>query len=172
FRCVWPAIAVAAGVALFAIIAAALLISSNGEVLASPAQMAQVHLDIVANRVPVTRVNSIEEASQVLSQSWSQSPRLPQPPQPPQEHVMACCMKSIHDKRVACVLLQDQAGTPITMSVARGVDMRLPRGPTVRRDGIDCHVQSVGDVTMVMIERSGRWVCLIAQLPQGKLIDL
>ena len=169
YRLMRPATAIAASLTLFAIIAAALLTSSSGEVLASPAQMAQVHMDIVQNRVPVTRVNSIEEASQSLSQTWSQSPQLPQPPQ---EHVMACCMKSIRNKRIACVLLQDAAGTPITMTVARSTDMRAPRGPTVTRDGITYHVHDMAPLNMVMTERAGRWVCLIAQLPQEKLIDL
>jgi hypothetical protein len=150
-------------------VAAALLTSSSGQVLASPTQMAQVHLDMVANRIPVTRVNSIDEAGKVLSQSWSQSPQLPQPPQ---EHVMACCMKSIRDKRMACVLLQDQAGTPITMTVARSTDMRPPRGATVTRDGVTYHVHDMSPLNMVMTERGDRWVCLIAELPQEKLIEL
>jgi hypothetical protein len=169
YRLMRPATAVAASLTLLAILAAVLLSNSGGEVMASPAQMAQVHNDIVANRVPVTRVSSIEEAGRALSQLWSQSPQLPQPPQ---EHVMACCMKSIHDKRMACVLLQDQAGTPITMSVARSEDLRAPRGPTVVRNGVTYHVHDMAPLNMVMTERAGRWVCLIAQLPQEKLIDL
>jgi hypothetical protein len=164
-----PLTALAAGIALVGFLAAAWLTRSGGEVLASPAQMAQVHQDIVANRVPVTRVDSIDEASRVLSKSWSGSPQLPAPPQ---EHVMACCMKSIHDKQVACVLLQDQSGTPITMTVARDADMRSPAGPTVTRGGITYHVQSCGALNMVTTERDGRWVCLIGELPQDKLIDL
>src|SRR5438270_13418788 len=57
-RLMRPATAIAASITiLIAIAAAAILSSSGGEVLASPAQMAQVHMDIVANRVPVTRVS-------------------------------------------------------------------------------------------------------------------
>ena len=168
-RLMRPLTAVAASLTLLAIIAAALLSSSSGEVLASPAQMAQVHMDLVANRLPVTRVNSIQEASAALSRASSQSPQLPQAPQ---EHVMACCMKSIRNRQIACVLLQDDAGTPITMTVARDTDMRAPRGPTVTKDGVTYHVHEMSPLNMVMTERSGRWVCLIAQLPQANLIDL
>src|SRR5438034_4517905 len=82
YRLMRPATAIAASITLFIAIAAAVILSSSGgEVLASPAQMAQVHLDIVANRVAVTRVSSIEEAGQVFSQSGAQSPQLPQAPQ-------------------------------------------------------------------------------------------
>src|SRR5207249_3571295 len=92
-RLIRPLTAAAASIAIVAaIIAAIMFATSGGEVLASPAQMAEVHRDIVANRTPVTHVSSIEEAGKVLSQSWSQSPALPQPPD---AHVMACCMKSI-----------------------------------------------------------------------------
>ena len=169
-RLMRPMTAVAASLTLVAIIAAAVLTSSSGEVLASPAQMAQVHMDLVANRLPVTRVSSIEEASAALSRSSSQQ-SVPLP-QPPQEHVMACCMKSIRNKQIACVLLQDDTGTPITMTVARNTDMRAPHGVTVIKDGVTYHVHELAPLNMVMTERSGRWVCLIAQLPQEKLIDL
>ena len=41
---------------------------------------------------------------------------------------MACCMKSVHDKKVACVLLKDN-GVPVTLSVANASDMELPATP-------------------------------------------
>ena len=85
---------------------------------------------------------------------------------------MACCMKSIRDKRMACVLLQDEAGTPITMTVARSADMRAPAGPTVMRGGAKYHLHAMAPLNMVMTERAGRWVCLISELPQEQLIDL
>ena len=61
---------------------------------------------------------------------------------------------------------------PITMAVARSQDMRLPRGPTVTRDGITYHVESTGTLTMVSTERDGRFVCLIGETTQDRLIDL
>jgi hypothetical protein len=165
-----PVTAVAASLTLVAIIAAAILATSGGEAVASPAQMAQVHRDILANRIAVTKVDSIEEAGRVLSQANAKSPALPA--EPPEAHVMACCMKSIQHKDVACVLLQTAGGTPITMSVARGADMRPCPGPAVTRDGVTYHTHAVGTLNMVMTERGGRWVCLIAELPADQLIDL
>lgn len=167
-RMIRPLGAVAASVTVLAVIAAALLTASSGEVLASPAQMAQVHREIVANPLHVMKVGSIDEASRALTEQWRGIPDLPQAPE---THVMACCMKSIKDKKLACVLLNSQ-GTPITMSVGKASDMRLPAGPTVTRGGITYHVQSWGSLNMVTTEQAGRWVCLIAELPQDKLIDL
>ena len=171
WRLTRPLAAVAASITLLAILAGVLLTSSGGEVMASPAQMAQVHRDILANRVAVTKVDSIEAASAALSrQSGSAAPALPQPPE---AHVMACCMKSIKNKTMACVLLQDAGGTPVTMSVARSSDMKLPHdGAHVARDGVDYFTHAADGLNMVMTERAGRIVCLISDLPTGKLIDL
>src|SRR5262249_55866359 len=101
-RLMRPGAAIAARLTIVARVVAAILASSGGEAIASPAQMAQVHRDILANRIAVTKVDSIDEASRVLSQSSSDSPALPQTPATaPAAHVMACCMKSIQNKNVA-----------------------------------------------------------------------
>jgi hypothetical protein len=170
WRILRPMTAIAASLTLLIGIAAAVLLStSGGEVLASPTQMVQLHRDIVANRIAVTKVGSIEEAGKVLSQqSGSQSPQLPDAPE---AHVMACCMKSIKSKKMACVLLQS-AGTPITMSVARSEDIKTPACPAIERNGASYHVHSADGLNMVMTERAGRWVCLMSELPQDQLIDL
>ena len=162
-----PIRAVAAVLLVGAVLAAILLATSGGPALASAAQMAQVHEDLVSGRTPVLQVDSIEEAGKALSQQWPQSPGLPALPR---EHVMACCMKSVKDKKVACVLLKNE-GVPITMAVANAADMRLPESPTVARGGVTYHVQSTGRLNMVMTEREGRWVCLIGELPAERLMD-
>ena len=172
-RLLRPVTAVAASLTIVAVIVAAILATSGGEAVASPAQMAQVHRDILANRIAVTKVDSIEEAGRVLSRADSKSPSLPQPPDSaPEAHVMACCMKSIQNKNVACVLLQSAGGTPITMSVARSGDMRPSPGAGVRRGDVTYQTHSVGPLNMVMTERNGRMVCLMAELPSDQLIDL
>ena len=163
-----PLTAVAASIMVFGIITAAVLTASPGQVLASPAQMAQFHQQIVSNEVPVTKVDSIEAASQVLANQWPQSPDLPRPPE---AHVMACCMKSIKDKNVACVLLRSE-GTPITMSVAKASDMKSPKGERVIRNGTTFHLMSSGGLNMVSTERHGRWVCLIGETPTDRLINI
>lgn len=163
-----PYRAVAALLLAAVTVAAVLLTTSGGPALASPAQMAQVHEDLVAGHTPVTRVDSIEEASRALSREWSQTAGLPGVPE---AHVMACCMKAVHDKRMACVLLKAE-GVPVTMAVASAADMRLPTSPTWARGGVIYHVQSAGRLNMVMTDRQGRWVCLIAELPVERLMDL
>jgi hypothetical protein len=164
---VHPVRSVAASIAILAIITAALIASSGGPVLASAQQMAQVHEDLVAGRMPAMRVNSIDAANKALA---AQSPGSPEMPDVPGDHVMACCMRDVKGKRVACVLM-DSGGTPVTMTVANGAEMRLPNSPTISRDGVAYHVQSVNDLNMVMAQRQGRWICVIGRLPAERLID-
>jgi hypothetical protein len=164
-----PLRAVAASFLLLsAVVAAVLLFSSGGQALASPSQMAQMHEDLVSGRTPVMQVTSIEEANKVLSGEWPGGPSVPGAPQ---SHVMACCMKSIKDKKVACVLLRSE-GEPVTMTVANAADMRLPKSATITHAGVTYHVQSSGPLNMVMTERNGRWVCLIGRLPGERLMNL
>jgi hypothetical protein len=163
-----PLRAVAASLILLATVAAILLSSSGGQALASPTQMAQMHEDIVAGRTAVMKVDSIAAANQALAEQSPQSPTLPEMPP---EHVMACCMQSVQNKKVACVLLQNQ-GTPVTMTVANAADMKLPAVPTVTKGGVTYRVQAVGKLNMVMTERGGRWVCLIGEASADQLMDL
>jgi hypothetical protein len=163
-----PVQAIAASFLLVAAIVAAVVLSTSaGPVLASAAQMAQMHDDIVSGRTPVMQVNSVAEANRMLD---SQSPGAPALPQMP-DHAMACCMKSVHDKKVACVLLKSDQ-VPITMAVASAADMKLPAVPVVNRNGIDYRVQSVNGLAMVMTEQNGKWLCLIGRCSADRLMDV
>ena len=84
---------------------------------------------------------------------------------------MACCMKSVKSKKIACVLLRNE-NVPVTMTVANAADMRLPTSPTIQRDGVTYHVQSEGALNMVMAERHDRWICLIGELSPEQLVAL
>lgn len=164
-----PLRAIAASVVLVSAIAAVILLSaSSGPALAEAAQMAQVHQDIVSGKIPVMQVNSIDAANRMLNQ---ESPGAPSLPQLPDSHVMACCMKSVHNKKMACVLLRDE-GVPVTLAVASSADMKLPTAPIETRGGVNYRVQHVGDLSMVMTERNGKWLCLIGQLPSERLMDM
>jgi len=166
-RWIRPIRAVAASVVIFIITAAVLLNTSGGPVLASTLQMAQLHEEMVSGKMEAVRVSSIAEANRALLAQWQQSPALPAVPE---DHVMACCMKSVKNKKVACVLLQD-GNVPLTMTVANAADMQLPASPTMTNGGVTYHIQSVGKLNMVMTERDGRWICLTSELPAGRLME-
>jgi hypothetical protein len=164
-----PMRAVAAGIAILLIAGVVLMSTSGGPVMASPTEMARMHEDLVSGRVPVTHVDTIEEANRVLLAQWPASPGIPDAPQ---AHVMVCCMKSVKNKQVACVLLKGE-DAPITMAVANAADVKVPASSnTVTRSGVEYHVQSSGAINMVSTQRNGRLVCLIGQVSAERLMDL
>jgi hypothetical protein len=159
----------AASVALIGAVVTVLMLStSSGPALASPAQMASMHEELVSGQMLAVRVDSIEAANKVLSDEWPQSPGLPGVPK---DHVMACCMKSFNGKKLACVLIKSD-GVPVSLMVAHSADLRVPGSPLHERDGVRYHVQSSGKLQMVMTDRQGRLVCLIAELPAERLMDI
>jgi hypothetical protein len=163
-----PSRAIAAGLVIFAMVGALLIATWGGPAMASPAEMARLHDDIVSGRATVTHVDSIAAANKMLAGQWESSPQIPRIPA---EYVMACCMRSVKNKKVACILLEDNGG-PVTMTVAKASDMRSPTSPTVNRGGITYHVQAVGRLNMVMTERNDRWICLMGQVSSDRLMDL
>jgi hypothetical protein len=80
-------------------------------------------------------------------------------------------MKSIRDKKIACVLLETD-NKLVTLSVAKGSDMRLPNAPSVERDGTKFFVQSYGSLNMVSANRQGHWLCLMGEVPSERLVQL
>ena len=164
-----PMRAIAAGIAILLIAGVVLMSTSGGPVMASPTDMARMHEDLVSGRVPVTRVDTIEEANRVLLAEWPSSPGIPDAPQ---AHVMVCCMKSVKNKQVACVLLKGE-DAPITMAVANAADVKVPPSSNaVTHAGATYHVQSSGAINMVSTERNGRLVCLIGQVSPERLMDI
>jgi hypothetical protein len=163
-----PMRAVAASLLLAGLAIVLMLTTSGGPVVASTSEMARFHDDMVSGRVPVTRVDSVKAVNAALASEWANSPQVPNVPN---DHVMACCMRSVQNKRMACVLLEG-AGKPVTMTVAKASDMRPPASPVVTRNGVQYHVETVGKLNMVMTERQGRWICLISEVSSDRLMDL
>lgn len=162
---------VAASVAVLFVLGVVLVYTVTAPVSASPQEMVRLHQDLVSGRTVATQVDSIEAANRELAAQWPGSPALPGvPPQ----HVMACCMKSVENKRVACVLLKGQPA-PVTMTVANASDMRPPRGARpIGRGGVTYFTHDAGadGVSMISFERDGRYVCLIASMTTDQLIEL
>ncbi len=163
-----PLRAVAASAAILLMVGAILWSLSGGEVLASPETMARFHQDLLSGKVAAVQVDSIAEANRTLAAQWNATIEIPQVPA---EHGMMCCMRTIKDKRVACVLLKNE-GVPVTMAVARAMDMKLPGAQTITRNGMEYRLQSAGELNMVMTERAGRWICLIGKLPAERLMNI
>ncbi len=158
-----PLRAVAAALLVLGAVVAVLITSSTGPAMASPGEMAKVHYDLIAENA-VSAVDSIEAANKALADHSSGASPMP-------DHMMACCMKSLARKQVACVLMKIE-GSAVTISVAKASDMKLPQSETISRGGQMYHVQNSGKLNMVMTQKQERWICLIGELPAGRLAEL
>ncbi len=132
---------------------------------ASASEMAQLHYELVATMMPV---DSIDAANEVLSATARGGPGFLTVPA---EHSHACCIRNIKDAKVACVLMKSD-NAYITMAVADASAVKMPHGQAVVKDGVTFHVQSINKVHMVTLERAGRHICLMSELPAEKLMEL
>lgn len=159
----------AVAASLIIVLAVALpLMTTSREVRASAEMMAQLHEDIVSGRTPTMTAESVADANRMIAAMSDSRLTLPGVPE---THTMACCLRSVKDKQVACVLLKDD-GVPVTMAVARASDLTLAKGATVTRDGEQYHVEHVGRLAMVSLARDGRFVCLIGAVPEDRLMAI
>jgi hypothetical protein len=170
-RLTWlkPMRAVAASLLVFGLIIALVIHSSGGPVLASADRLARIH-DEVLHRAGthVTAVDSVSAANAALA---SKCPGLPAVPELPKDHVMSCCVHDLGRKKLACVaILVDEV--PVSIAVADVADVKMPTCQALMIGGVAYHVQSEGDINMVMTERGGRWVCVMGKLPVNRLAEL
>jgi hypothetical protein len=146
--------------------------------MASAVQLAQVDDDLIARRVPISNVDSIDAANRVLLQQWNQAPPLPQllsplspSPQSARPQVTACAVDDLGNKHIACVQL-DYANSPVIMTVARLTDMAMPPAPIITSGGLICGVRSLSGLNMVLLCQGGNWVCLMGRVSQPALLNI
>lgn len=165
-RMLRPVTAVAASLIILTIVG--VMFFASRPALASAADMAQMHRDLIAGKIATMKVDSMEEANQAIAAFAGNFPRLAEPPQ---SQAMACCMRSVGNKKVACVLLSN-GDTPVSVMVADTNAVQTPSVSPTIQDGQMYYVQSVDNLHMVMTNRQNHWICLIGELPADKLMEL
>lgn len=159
----------AASLLLTGLIIALVIHSSAGPVLASADNLARIHEEVLhAHGSDHTPVNSIDAANALLA---AKCPGLPPIPGLPKVPVMSCCVHELGRKKVGCVSVQVDE-VPVSIAVAEASDVKIPPCESLTIDGIAYHVQSKGDINMVMTERNGRWVCVMGKLPTSRVAEL
>jgi hypothetical protein len=162
-----PYQAAAAGLLLVVAVIAVFVAMRSRPLLASPAELARIHANNAAGEPDAKSVDSIAAAGQVIRSGWAGCPNLPELSL---GEVTSCHVHVMGRKRLSCLALQLD-GQTVTMAVAHVTDMRLPDAPFVTRDGIHYFVQSHGNTNIVIADRNGVWLCLIASLPSERLVE-
>lgn len=153
----------AVAASLAALLTVALVLTASPSALhAEPTVMARLHADIVSGQIPMTRVGSIREASDLIARDWPDAPSLPTLPV---DHDLACCLKDFEGRRVVCLVFEDD-GTPISVVVASRKSLKSSHTPTA------AVVHTSGAVNMVMKERDGRFICVMGKVPASRLLQL
>lgn len=167
-----PLRVVAASVLILGLIAAIIIASSSGPVMASTKDLLRVHQEILADANHSVALQSIQGANAALMREWPKAPQLPQMPldQKMNGCVMSCCVHRIDRRKMACAALKIN-GALVSLSVADAADITMPQGQTVHRGGIIYHVSSASGVNMVMTLKNGRWACLMGKVPMETLLQ-
>lgn len=150
-----PVAAIAASIMIIVAVGIALSINSS-EAHASPAMMAQIHRDIITGKVATMDTHNLDEANKAIAAMVDGSLQLPQIPL---THKMSCCMREVKDRKMACVLFEKE-GVPVTISIAKASDFKGPRHDSV---------MSADGIQMIMMERNGMWICMMAEMPAEQL---
>ncbi len=133
------------------------LVGGPTPAIASPIQLRQLHRDILAGRLELTAVTSIEQANQEIKAQQRDAPRLPG-----FDHiqVQSCCLTNMQGKLMAVALL-DYKGQPVTLVVASGRDFAHPMGQTITIDSRTFMAHEVDGVQMVMGNQGDLWLCVM-----------
>ena len=158
--------AIAASVIFALLVGMAFL--QNRPAQAAPELMLQLHRDLVSGRIASMQVDSVDDVNQAFAAFGQNGVQMAAPPE---MQLMACCLKDVGSKKVACILLKEQ-GTPVTLTVAGLDTVRPPDSPPVLHNGETFHVQSGGDLNMITVDRGQHRICLIGALPAEKLMAL
>jgi hypothetical protein len=157
----------AAIILMVGIIGFTLLCTSPSPVIAAPPDLVRLHQSMGAHASGAVQVSSIDHANRVIADEWSQAPAVPAVVG---EQVKACCLHDLKDRKVVCVVLHDNGKPRIMMVVARSRDVRPAEGRVVERGGRKYVVHEMHDLTMVMTQSDGRYVCLMGELPVDRLL--
>lgn len=170
FQMFSPFRAVAAALLLAITAYLAFLAFNPQPVLAHPERLASIYEEAVERHGHgAVSVSSLAEAKAALKASWEDVPALPDAANAMQ--LMSCCVHEIGKKRMACVTFEvDNA--PVTLALAPSKDIRCPVGEIRVVNGNRYVLGSSNGVNMAMVERDGKWSCVMGKLPQEKLIDV
>lgn len=161
-------LALAAMIAIITGAAATLLTVGQTPAVASPTELARVHRGFLDDSAHSMHVESVDQANRVISEQWPEAPAVPTPAAGP---ISACCVDMVNRIQVVCAHLEHR-GKPVTMVVAKSSQMHCAPGETVQRDGRTFQVHQSEGLTMVMMMRADRCVCLVSELDTEALLDL
>ena len=162
-----PVFALAATVAV-AVSIAVVLMTGSEPVAAAPLELTRLHRGLVNGDVATVRVDSFEQANQVIADQHSGAPHLPAYSG---VAVRSCCLTNVQGVLVAAVVLEHK-GHAVTLVVANGRDFSMPMGQVLERGGQRLFAHEMDGLQMVMANQGEYWLCVMGDVPVAELADL
>lgn len=146
------------------------VVSSTGnEVKATVLELSQLHTDILAGRVALTPVGSVEEANAWIARQNAGGPELPR--HLADARVQSCCLADVRGELVAVALLEvDDA--MLTLVIAEAPGFAHEMGTVFEIDGRRYFGHELRGVRMMMANRGDRWLCVMGDADYAKLAEL
>lgn len=148
------ATAAAAAVALMVLLP---LIFGPGPVQASAVELGRLHADIVAGRLQVQPVTTIEEANRLIHEQRQDAPSLPGMAG---ARVQSCCLTDVQGRLVAVAVLNGEAAK-VTLVVAEAPGFAHEMGTAIKVGDRTFWGHEVDGVRMVMSNTDDRWLCVM-----------
>lgn len=164
----WRSLTSDAAIVLLLVATSLLVINSSSRAVASPTDLANLYHQVVSQTPPSMAVSSIDAANFRITNQWAKAPALPT--HVPGE-VASCCLRHLHGVPVASVHLNYQ-NHAISLLVAYTRMIASPMGQIIYRDGRQFVVTSHDRLRMVMTHHDTRWLCVVGDLPQSRLVDV
>lgn len=157
FRGWRKAVAATAAAAAVALMVLLPLIFGPGPVQASVIELGRLHMDIVAGRLNVQPVTTIEEANRLIHEQRRDAPSLPGMAG---ARIQSCCLTDVRGRLVAVAVLNGEA-SKVTLVVAEAPGFAHEMGTAVKVGDRTFWGHEVGGVRMVMFNTDDRWLCVM-----------
>jgi len=136
---------------------------------AAPIELARLHHDMVAGRLAVQPVVSVEQANAWIARQSADAPALPEAAA--EVSVQSCCLTEVTGELVAVVRLDD-GGHAVTLVVAEAEGFAMRMGTRYLVNGREVFGHAVDGVPMVMANIDDRWLCVMGDVPEARLAEI
>lgn len=162
-----PLLSVAAAVLIAVSVGWLVLQPGASTAMAAPAELAQIHFEVINSLTPHHLVSSVEEANQLLADQSAGFIELPPLP----GTVQSCCLHEVAGETLTCALIEHD-GQLITVAIAEAGDLHSPEGQALERNGRIYTIHKANGITMVMTNESGRWLCVMGEIEAEALVNI
>jgi hypothetical protein len=157
---------IAAALVLVAAVALATLRPASSAVAV---ELTDLHRDVVAGRLQLTSVDTVDAANAWIARQDADGPALPD--FAADLRVRSCCLAEVEGTLVAVALLRD-VGEDITLVVADAPRVAHPMGTRHVVDGRSIFTHRMNGLNMATWSAAGRWVCVMGEAGSARLVEI